>query len=157
MMISDQETRLAAGRARWRGSLAGYDRISHISPGPEHGKKPVVLVVDDEPGVTSLVMLTLQDEGFEVLTAADGLAALESIERREPDALVLDLNLPGMDGWTLFRALRARHVDVPVLILSACGARDAQRELGAEDALDKPFDVDELARSVGRLVASKIG
>ena len=110
-----------------------------------------VLVVDDEPGIRDLVALTLQAEGIEVATAEDGEAALAVIENERFDAIVLDLEMPILDGRLFFHALRARHRTTPVLILSAYGSKEARSELGAEDALTKPFDLDELVSHVQAL------
>lgn len=92
--------------------------------------------------------MVLQDDGFDVTTAANGAQALLAIDVVEPDVVVLDLQLPVMDGRSFFRALRASGRCTPVLIVSATGSQRARIELGAEDALDKPFDIDLLAERV---------
>lgn len=111
-----------------------------------------VLIVDDDAAVRRMLRLTLIASGFEVELAENGVAALESIGRHEPDAVILDLEMPEMDGRTFYRELRDRGVEIPVLIVSAYGARAAGRELGTP-ALDKPFNPDELVKTVRRLVA----
>jgi DNA-binding response OmpR family regulator len=98
-----------------------------------------------------MLRLTLLDGGFDVRLAENGRAALEAIAEQAPDAVVLDLEMPEMDGRTLIRELRERGIDVPVLIVSAYGARAAGRELGAP-AMDKPFNPDELLTAVRELV-----
>jgi DNA-binding response OmpR family regulator len=121
-------------------------------PAPVSTDTRRVLVVDDDASVTRLVSLFLRDEGFEVLTAGNGEEALREIEQTEPDVIVLDLQMPVMDGETFYRELRARGAEIPVLVLSAYGARAASRRLGAQDSLDKPFDPDTLVTRVERLL-----
>jgi two-component system KDP operon response regulator KdpE len=113
-----------------------------------------VLVVDDEPRIVKFLKLRLQASGYEVLTANSGLAALEQVQVQEPDLLVLDVVMPGMDGFEVLRQVRAVS-SVPVIVLSAKGAStDKIRglELGADDYLSKPFSPDEL---VARIEAVK--
>lgn len=115
---------------------------------------PVVLVVDDDPPLRRMLSLTLRDGGFSVVPADNGQAALDLLTSDDtlPDAIVLDLEMPVMDGRAFFRELRSRGIDVPVLLVSAYGARAAQRQLGAEGALDKPFNPEELIRRVRSLL-----
>jgi two-component system, OmpR family, KDP operon response regulator KdpE len=108
-----------------------------------------VLVVDDEPAIRRTLEVNLRARGYEVATAADGAQALAAATRRHPDAVVLDLGLPDMDGLEVIVALRAVS-DVPILVLSARSA-EAQKvaalDAGANDYVDKPFGMDEfLAR-----------
>ncbi len=106
-----------------------------------------VLVVDDEPIVRDVVVRYLQREGYETLEAGDGLHAQELLRKHEPNLVVLDLMLPGMDGLELCRWIRARS-ELPVIMLTA-RAEEADRivglELGADDYLTKPFSPRELA------------
>lgn len=100
-----------------------------------------ILVVDDDPGIRNLLNITFSSERATVRTAAHGADALEAIGAHERfDLIVLDLSMPVMDGRACFRALRELPCDTPVLLLSAYGAASAQLELGAEGAMDKPFD-----------------
>lgn len=107
-----------------------------------------VLIVDDDRNLTVFLTTVLSLEGHKVMTASDGQAALDLLADKEVDVIVLDLQMPRMDGRTCFRELRARGDTTPVLIASAFGARDAQRELGAEGAVEKPFSPDALARAI---------
>src|SRR6266540_7167043 len=105
-----------------------------------------VLVVDDDPKIQALVRAYLQREGLAVLTASDGTFALEEIRRSQPQLVVLDLMLPGLDGMSVLRQLR-QESDVPVLILSARGStpdRVYGITEGADDYLAKPFSPAEL-------------
>jgi two-component system, OmpR family, response regulator MprA len=106
-----------------------------------------ILVVDDEPAVREAVRAGLEFEGYEVAVAPDGLGALEQIAKRRPDAIVLDVMMPRMDGLTVLRRLRSFDPSLPVLLLTArdtVGDRVTGLDVGADDYLTKPFDLDEL-------------
>jgi two-component system KDP operon response regulator KdpE len=105
-----------------------------------------VLVVDDEPPIVRAVAANLRVRGYEVLTAASGEAALTAVEAHQPDCVVLDLGLPGIDGLEVLRRLRT-WTQVPVVVLTAIDSeRDkvAALDLGADDYVTKPFGVAEL-------------
>ncbi|MFE1787043.1 response regulator transcription factor [Streptomyces sp. NPDC059525] len=109
-----------------------------------------VLVVDDDPTVAEVVTGYLRRAGHSVHHAADGPAALDSAARHEPDLVVLDLMLPGIDGLEVCRRLRAER-PVPVIMLTARGDEDdriAGLELGADDYVTKPFSPRELVLRV---------
>jgi two-component system response regulator MprA len=106
-----------------------------------------VLVVDDDAAVRQSLERSLRFEGYEVATAADGLAALELIARERPDIAVLDVMMPRMDGLEACRQLRARGDDLPVLMLTArdgLADRVSGLDVGADDYLVKPFALEEL-------------
>jgi DNA-binding response OmpR family regulator len=106
-----------------------------------------VFVVDDDPALGRLSKIALQSEGFEVsafTSASDALGKLADASYPNPQAIVLDLNMPDMDGREFYRRAREVGYTSPVLILSAYGAYAAQEELGADAALTKPFDPDVL-------------
>ena len=110
-----------------------------------------VLVVDDEPNIREVVELYLRREGYEVEVSADGAAALEAIERKAPDLIVLDLMLPVLGGIQLTRTLREGHYTIPIIMLTAKGDeadRVAGLELGADDYVTKPFSPKELVARV---------
>jgi two-component system KDP operon response regulator KdpE len=105
-----------------------------------------ILVVDDEPQVLRLLRTSLSERGYEVVAAATGEEAIEILNRRLPDVMILDLVLPGMSGLDVCRALRERS-SLPVIVLSAHGdERDKvlALDLGADDYLTKPFGIEEL-------------
>jgi CheY-like chemotaxis protein len=118
----------------------------------DDGRVRRVLIVDDDAPLARMLSLTLRDGGFEVMSAANGQMALEQVTAAQPDAIVLDLEMPVMDGRAFFRELRARGDATPVLVLSAYGARRAQRELGADGHLDKPFDPEALVGAVREIL-----
>src|SRR3954453_1152886 len=104
-----------------------------------------VLVVDDDPDIRGLLAFTLEDEGHHVRVAADGEAALAAIAEQAPDCIVLDLMMPGLDGFAVLRTKRQQGLapDTRVLILTCKTAeRDYVRgwELGADEYVTKPFD-----------------
>ncbi len=106
-----------------------------------------VLVVDDDASLRRMLARTLAVTGFEVEAVADGPSALVSLERVVPDVVVLDVKMPGMDGVAVCRRLRAKGLEVPVLMLTARDAvadRVAGLQAGADDYLVKPFATEEL-------------
>ncbi len=113
-------------------------------------RKPTVLVVDDEPRILRFVRAELESAGYRVLTAPDGNSALEAAETDSPDLIVLDVIMPGLDGFEVLRRLRGRW-SVPVILLTARGS-DADKvrglDLGADDYLTKPFSPDELSARI---------
>ena len=117
-----------------------------------------VLVVDDEPDVLLLCRLNLEQRGHEVLEAPNGDSALELARSGSPDLVVLDLMLPGIDGYQVLQALRADEETsgVPVLVLTAKSLqadRERSRQLGASAFLTKPFLPDELCDLVDAVLA----
>lgn len=113
-----------------------------------HGRK--VLVVDDEEPVRELMRLYLSKEGFEVILAKEGKEALRLNGEHRPDLVILDLMLPGLDGWEVCRQIRS-HSRVPIIMLTARGEevdRIVGLELGADDYVVKPFSPRELVARV---------
>jgi DNA-binding response OmpR family regulator len=101
----------------------------------------LILVVDDEPKIVRLARDYLEKDGFRVLSAGDGLTALAIARAEKPDLIVLDIMLPGMDGWEVCRRLRG-ETDVPIIMLTARAEESDQSvglELGADDYVTKPF------------------
>ncbi|MFE6036768.1 response regulator transcription factor [Streptomyces sp. NPDC056452] len=118
--------------------------------GTEAGARGHVLVVDDDPTVAEVVAGYLTGAGYEVARASDGPAALEQYAARRPDLAVLDLMLPGMDGFEVCRRMRAQG-PVPVIMLTARGDEDDRilgLETGADDYVTKPFSPRELVLRV---------
>jgi two-component system, OmpR family, response regulator MprA len=114
-----------------------------------------LLLVDDDAPILRMLARTLEAEGYEVQAAADGGAALAAVERSLPDAIVLDVTMPGLDGLAVTRRLRAKGLRVPILLLTARDAvheRVAGLDAGADDYLAKPFDTEELSARVRALL-----
>ena len=107
---------------------------------PEEQRNHHVLVIDDDPGLLRMVRLALLSESIDVVTASDGIKGLEALDATAFDLIVLDLQMPNMDGRTFYREMRARGGKMPVIIMSAYSAEEARTELGAERAISKPFD-----------------
>ncbi|HEX2766832.1 MAG TPA: response regulator transcription factor [Candidatus Limnocylindria bacterium] len=117
-------------------------------------QRPVILLVDDDRTLLSVLSRRVSRAGFEVVTALSGAAALKSLESGWPSLLVVDLMMPGMDGFELCR--RVKHIaDLPIIVLSAVDASEAKvsaLELYAEDYVTKPFDPDELVARIQRVL-----
>jgi two-component system response regulator MprA len=114
-----------------------------------------ILVVDDEPAVRESLASSLAFEDYEVVTAIDGVSALDELDRTRPDLAILDVLMPRMDGLTTCRRLRSRGETLPVLMLTArdtIGDRVTGLDAGADDYLVKPFELDELLARVRALL-----
>jgi CheY-like chemotaxis protein len=114
-----------------------------------------VLVVEDDPSIRELVVLALGDEGHEVDEAPDGRTALEVVARRQPDVIVLDMKMPGMDGWQFARTYRERYgARTPIIVFTAATDAAARAaEVGAEAVVAKPFDLEALIERVEAVAA----
>jgi DNA-binding response OmpR family regulator len=113
-----------------------------------------LLLVEDDDAIAQALQLHLEEAGFRLHRESDGGLAMAAIDRQRFDLVLLDLMLPGADGWEVCRHLRARHADVPVIMLTARSA-EAHRilglELGADDYVAKPFSMLELVARVRAL------
>lgn len=114
-----------------------------------------VLVVDDDAPIRRMLERTLAAEGYAVQLAADGGEALASVERSAPDAIVLDVSMPGVDGLAVCRRLRTKGLSLPILLLTARDAVDDRvrgLDAGADDYLVKPFAPEELTARLRALM-----
>jgi len=103
--------------------------------------KPLILIVEDEPGIADTLQYALRTEGFEPMWCASAEAAMAAVAQQTPSLVILDVGLPDMSGFELFKRLRAQ-VDVPVVFLTARGDeidRVVGLEPGADDYVAKPF------------------
>jgi len=122
-------------------------------------RKKKILVVDDQKHIVRLVQITLEKAGYEVVTAYDGVEALEKVEQEHPDMLVLDVMMPRMDGFEVLQRLQAdpRYQQIPVIMLTA-KAQDADIfkgwQSGVSSYLVKPFNPRELLTFVQRIFQS---
>ena len=122
--------------------------------------KKRILLVEDDPSAIRLVSYTLEQEGYEVLTASNGLEGLKKAQEEKPDLLVLDVMLPGLDGFEVCRRLRAdgETALLPVLMLSAKAQeidKTTGMKMGADDYLPKPADPAEIVARVAGLLEKK--
>ena len=122
-------------------------------------RKKLILVVDDEPPILRLIRAKLQIDGYAVISASGGEEGLDLIENERPDLVILDLMMPGMDGFETLRRIREQS-RVPVIVLSArAGDVDKLRGLqsGADDYVTKPFNPDELTARVAAVLRRSAG
>ncbi len=111
-----------------------------------------VLVVDDDQELLDLVAFILEQTGFDVRKASNGLEGLEAVAQAMPHLILLDMKMPVMDGWEFAKQLRARHDHAtPIVVLTAADdARKRAMEIGAVGWVSKPFDLDTLLNAVRR-------
>src|SRR6476469_8417278 len=110
-----------------------------------------LLVVEDEPGILELLTMSLRFAGFEVVAASNGVDALNRARETRPDLVVLDVMLPGMDGFEVARTLRSGGDRVPVVFLTAKDATEDKVQgltLGGDDYITKPFSLEEVVARV---------
>ena len=120
--------------------------------------RPSILIVDDDADVRTVVCRTLAAQGYRTSEASDGATAFQHARADPPTLIVLDLGLPGQDGWTLTRQIRAEpHLEhVPILVMTAYGsapARAAARAAGCHQLLLKPFTLSALEAATAALLA----
>ena len=123
-------------------------------------ERPKVLIIDDEPGVRELISEALSLSEITAVQAADGLEALSFLRRERFDLLILDINMPKLDGLALLEKLRTEGMSVPVLMLSARADKaDINQGLrtGADDYLTKPFSIEELVLRVKAIMRRSKG
>ncbi len=123
---------------------------------------PRVLVVDDDPQVLRLMRVNLELEGYDVVSAPDGEEALEAVVNQRPDIVVCDVMMPGVDGLTVLRNMRAnpRTSKIPFVVVSAKAQRSdvkAALDMGADRYITKPFDPQELLDAVEHLLGGTGG
>ena len=123
-------------------------------------QQPKVLVIDDEPGVRELISESLRISEITAVQAADGLEALSLLRREKFDLLILDINMPKLDGLALLEKLRNEGMSVPVLMLSARADKTDINQglrIGADDYLTKPFSIEELVLRVKAIMRRSKG
>jgi two-component system alkaline phosphatase synthesis response regulator PhoP len=125
-------------------------------------EKKRILVVDDEPDFCSIVQMNLEKEGFAVELAYSGVEGLEKVQANPPDAIVLDIMMPEMDGYEVCKKLKAdeKYVDIPIILLTAVAShvtstRYSHRDgmsTEADDYIAKPASAEEITESIKRLL-----
>ena len=128
---------------------------------PGRSTRGLILIVDDEEDIVELVRIALAREGYDILTAATGEQAIELAQARQPDLAILDLMLPGIDGFEVCRILKGnlRTEQMPVIMLTARSEDSdiiAGLELGADDYVTKPFNLRVLVARVRRVLRKKV-
>jgi DNA-binding response OmpR family regulator len=127
---------------------------SHARPSsPQRKNVTRVLVIDDDASIRQVIAYALADEGYQVDEASDGQAALDLVEHRHPDIILLDMKMPGMDGWQFARLYRERYGhQAPIIVLTA--AQDASQrgwDVNAEGYVSKPFEIEVLVARVSAI------
>lgn len=143
------EHRTLGGHRRFR--VADVERLARAIVPQERTK---ILVIDDDPAIRFVVREAFTSVGFDVIEAGSGLLGLDALDHDPPALVLLDIMMPGLDGFQVMRYLEQYDVKVPVLAFSALGAKVAARarELGADDFVAKPFDVRDLVLRCRRLI-----
>jgi chemosensory pili system protein ChpA (sensor histidine kinase/response regulator) len=136
---------------------AGAPRLAAVAG----GGPPLVLVVDDSLTVRKITSRLLTREGFGVATAKDGVDALEAIGEQAPDVILLDIEMPRMDGFEFAKTLKGdrRHARIPIIMITSRTAekhRSRAQELGVDVYLGKPFQEDELLRHIRALTRAAV-
>jgi CheY-like chemotaxis protein len=140
-------------------SLPGAKDSAAPSPVARVGERGGVLVVEDDQDLLGLVEMLLQDAGYKVRTASNGMQALERASEELPGLILLDMRMPVMNGWEFAREFRGRHGRAcPIVVVTA--AENAQlraQEIEAEAWLAKPFDLDDVLRMAARFLPHPSG
>jgi DNA-binding response OmpR family regulator len=126
-----------------------------------------ILVVDDDPDILDAVALILESQGYEVVTARDGIEGLATLRAEQPDLMILDLMMPKMDGFAVCKELQdprwSKYRDIPILILTSVREEASRRryeletglELDVDDYVEKPMSPDVLLKRVSTLIKRK--
>ena len=126
-----------------------------------------ILTVDDDPDILEALAMILESKDYQVATARDGIEGLAQIEAEKPDLVILDLLMPKLDGFGMYKKLQepkwAKYKDIPILILTSVREEASRRryeletgcELGVDDYLEKPFSPDILLEKVAKLIKKK--
>jgi DNA-binding response OmpR family regulator len=127
--------------------------LTPAKPNVAEGDHMRILIVDDNRDIIELLQRVLRLEGHEVLIARDGLEALQQEASGEPDLVILDVNLPALDGWEVCRRIKARRA-VPVVLLTVRAERadiERSRAAGADDHLLKPFEIGAFLKQIASI------
>ncbi len=137
-------------------TMNSQQQLGHID---QQGVNEHILVVDDDLNLCQTIQIVLEEEGFMVETALDGVEALELVERMQPAMVVLDMGLPLLDGEAVAKELRVRYGEtVPVVLMTADGhVMEKGQRVGAVVSLGKPFEIDDLVNAVHKALAPKGG
>jgi excisionase family DNA binding protein len=144
-----EEQRTAGGHRRFR-----ISEVQQLARAVMPNSRPKVLVIDDDPSIRYVLREAFSAVGFEVEEAASGLLGLDALDESPPALVLLDIMMPGIDGFQVMKYLSQFGVKVPVLAMSALGPRveERARELGADGFIAKPFDIREMVVTSRRLI-----
>lgn len=120
-------------------------------------KDKKILIVDDQYGIRVLLDEVFRKVGYITFQASNGIEALELVEQHEPDLVILDMKIPGMDGLEILKRIKARNENTQVIMITAYGELDLIQEamdLGALTHITKPFDIEDLRKMVDSCLAS---
>lgn len=123
-------------------------------------KKPVILVADDDPQILTMLGIRLSKRGYQVVEASDGLQTLKKAREQKPDLVLLDVMMPGKNGWEVAKELRADEDlrDVGIVMLTAIGERVNEMTsplYGADAYVDKPFEFADLEAKIKRVLEDR--
>jgi DNA-binding response OmpR family regulator len=123
-------------------------------------KKPTILVADDDPQILTMLGIRLSKRGYQVLEAADGLQTLSKARQHKPDLVLLDVMMPGKNGWEVAKELRADDElsNIGIVMLTAIGERVNEMTsplYGADDFVDKPFDFEALEKKIKTVLENR--
>ena len=123
-------------------------------------KKPVLLIADDDPEILTMLSLRLGKKGYTVLEAADGVQTLRQAREKQPDLVILDVMMPGKNGWEVARELRGdpQLRNIGIVMLTAIGEKVNELTspiYGADDYIDKPFDFADLEARIKKVIDSR--
>lgn len=137
--------------------MVSFMKIKSIRRAGELGMaaNKLILVVDDDQLILKMIRIRLQLSGYDVVTVSNGKEALALIGSTQPDIMLLDVLMPGIDGFEVLKRLRI-FSELPVIVLSARSEyAEKAVSVGANDFLAKPFDVDEMVKRIERLIAAQ--
>ncbi|MDR6999388.1 response regulator [Neobacillus niacini] len=120
--------------------------------------KEKILIVDDQFGIRILLNEVLQKEGYQTYQAANGIQALDIVKKHDPDLVLLDMKIPGMDGIEILKRMKVIDPEIRVIIMTAYGELDMIQEakdLGAITHFAKPFDIDDIRAAVKKHMPQK--
>jgi DNA-binding response OmpR family regulator len=123
-------------------------------------KKPVLLIADDDPEILTMLSLRLGKKGYEVIEAADGVQTLRRAREKQPDLVILDVMMPGKNGWEVARELRSDPElrNVGIVMLTAIGEKVNELTsplYGADEYIDKPFDFGDLEARLKKVLEAR--
>src|SRR5438045_4816259 len=139
------------GKSNGNGKSDQFDSIPPVAPASTNGKRTRILIVEDEPNMVDGLRDNFEFEGYEVISARDGVEGLERALSDEPDLVVLDVMMPRMSGLDVCKQLKVKRPSLPIIMLTARGQeidKVVGLELGADDYVTKPFSIRELMARV---------